>query len=435
MVRMRFRFALLACLLPAVSCALTKIGQNSESGSESTARSGLSDAQHQTHYSAVIDAGSSGSRIYLYAWTPPSGAYFPESIKQIAWSKKQGPGIASIEDPKAAAESLRPLLQYAAEKISDHAGEAYSKLVGNIAIYLKGTAGFRIAPQGRVEKILAEVRALLKAEGYRLAPRPDEGVSVISGEEEGFYGWLSLNYLLGTLPLQAHHKSGVEFTIGALDMGGASTQITFATADLPATDGFHVDLMGTRYNIYSRSFLGYGLDQARKKLATRNCFPVGLQVADADGAGDFDACIKDVLPGLMSGQDIPAIDPGMVFYAFSGYSYTSAAIGLHAHERLGEFGDRGREYCRLSMDDLVKKYPKTSRTYLERYCFQSAYIYALLLGQKLDPRAARGYAFPAERRDEVIFADKVETDHAGPHEVGWALGAMIAETLSLKLEH
>lgn len=57
-------------------------------------------------------------------------------------------------------------------------------------------------------------------------------------------------------------------TIGALDLGGASTQITFETsATLENSDNsMKLKLYGKSYKIYTQSFLCYGQDQFLKKL-------------------------------------------------------------------------------------------------------------------------------------------------------------------------
>lgn len=44
----------------------------------------------------------------------------------------------------------------------------------------------------------------------------------MSGEEEGVYGWLTVNNALDTILAPANR------TVGALDLGGASAQITFS---------------------------------------------------------------------------------------------------------------------------------------------------------------------------------------------------------------
>ena len=49
---------------------------------------------------------------------------------------------------------------------------------------------------------------------------------VIDGRMEGVYGWIAVNYMLGRFD-HAFVEPNRQTTVGALDMGGASTQITY----------------------------------------------------------------------------------------------------------------------------------------------------------------------------------------------------------------
>lgn len=57
-------------------------------------------------------------------------------------------------------------------------------------------------------------------------------------------------------------------TMGALDLGGASTQITFETSETIESKENMMKLMlyGRTYTLYTHSFLCYGKDQFLKKL-------------------------------------------------------------------------------------------------------------------------------------------------------------------------
>lgn len=57
-------------------------------------------------------------------------------------------------------------------------------------------------------------------------------------------------------------------TVGALDLGGASTQITFETSEEVEDSGDKMDLKlyGQTYKVYTHSFLCYGQDQFLRKL-------------------------------------------------------------------------------------------------------------------------------------------------------------------------
>jgi len=66
--------------------------------------------------------------------------------------------------------------------------------------------------------------------------------------------------------LWIHPKAGK--ILGALDLGGSSTQISFTPKDpvrLPES-AFNLQLYGYKYELYTHSYLCYGKDQALKKL-------------------------------------------------------------------------------------------------------------------------------------------------------------------------
>jgi apyrase len=91
---------------------------------------------------------------------------------------------------------------------------------------------------------------------------------VISGAEEGIFGWVAINYLTRTL--------GEDSTYGALgncsvnllwnlknhlEMGGASNQITLATSENLAENSYSLSFNNQTYNIYAYSYLSYGQDE------------------------------------------------------------------------------------------------------------------------------------------------------------------------------
>lgn len=63
-----------------------------------------------------------------------------------------------------------------------------------------------------------------------------------------------------------HPKAGN--ILGALDLGGASTQISFIPRDpvKNTQSAFDLQLYSNRYQLYTHSYLCYGKDQALKKL-------------------------------------------------------------------------------------------------------------------------------------------------------------------------
>ncbi|XP_031558840.1 ectonucleoside triphosphate diphosphohydrolase 5-like [Actinia tenebrosa] len=49
----------------------------------------------------------------------------------------------------------------------------------------------------------------------------ESSVSIMDGLDEGIFAWVTVNFLIGKF------NHGVESLVGALDLGGGSTQITF----------------------------------------------------------------------------------------------------------------------------------------------------------------------------------------------------------------
>lgn len=93
---------------------------------------------------------------------------------------------------------------------------------------------------------------------------------VVSGEEEGIYGWTAINFLLGKL-LPASAGTGTvdaNSSVGALDLGGASTQISFFVPDQDILANMFKLQIGAQkhWNIYTHSFLYFGVNSARDRL-------------------------------------------------------------------------------------------------------------------------------------------------------------------------
>jgi Golgi nucleoside diphosphatase len=94
-------------------------------------------------YGAVIDAGSSGSRINLFSWpsryssdtVPP-----PLSVLQVGAFSDDSPGLSSYAShPEDAGKSLASLLDYVRQK-----AQQWGVSISTIPIYLKATAGLRV---------------------------------------------------------------------------------------------------------------------------------------------------------------------------------------------------------------------------------------------------------------------------------------------------
>ena len=195
------------------------------------------------HYAVVMDAGSSGTRVYLYSWPDHTGdrhqllAISPLLRDGEPMVKKATPGLSSLgEKPENAFEYIRPLLSFASENIPRQKHK-------ETPLYILATAGMRLLAQKQQDAVLTNLRRGIK-ENFEFY-FPDGHLEIISGKQEGIYQWLSINYVLGKFEHAEHaapneelveveHKAGgrdgdsMVFrprTVGALDMGGASMQL------------------------------------------------------------------------------------------------------------------------------------------------------------------------------------------------------------------
>lgn len=211
-------------------------------------------------YAVIIDAGSSGSRVYIYVWPPHSGD--TRQLLQIRLLHDHlgkdvyhsiTPGLSSCAShPANATDYMAPLLRFAAEHIPKEKHKSSP-------LYILATAGMRLLPKTDQDLILDNLRKnILKSFSFLFTPG---NVQVISGKEEGIYSWVSINYLMGrfdhTFAKAPLVEVEVEYdkkklkrmnTISMMEMGGASTQVAF---EITSTE---------QYNVLKSTFPGHSLN-------------------------------------------------------------------------------------------------------------------------------------------------------------------------------
>jgi len=93
----------------------------------------------------------------------------------------------------------------------------------------------------------------------------DRCARTLSGEEEGAFAWISLNYLRGLFT-----KDNVE-DYGVVETGGASAQMTFLADGNILNNKFIVIINRKVYPLYTHSFLYFGQDQIIKRIFKNEC--------------------------------------------------------------------------------------------------------------------------------------------------------------------
>jgi Golgi nucleoside diphosphatase len=96
-------------------------------------------------------------------------------------------------------------------------------------IVLFATAGMRLLQKDEQRSIIDKVCAEFKDSDFLFKSCKGQ-VRVISGEEEGIFGWLAVNYMTKSFtgePVSTKNSIERSSTFGFLDMGGASAQLAF----------------------------------------------------------------------------------------------------------------------------------------------------------------------------------------------------------------
>lgn len=206
---------------------------------------------------AIIDAGSSGSRLYVYAvdiskktvaCIYPSDTTPKDNLK--------GEELAKIPGNK---DSVKAFLNDMTAKFPNQGRKPKE-------LYVLATAGMRQKPETKTRPIYDLMKDSVKTcNNYKV-----KYAMTISGQYEGLYAWIAANYSAGKIgasvsaPEKTPTYTGTPY--GIIEIGGASLQITFAVNE--KKDGT-ISRKGFS-NIYSKSYLGGGLNQFEKGTNKKN---------------------------------------------------------------------------------------------------------------------------------------------------------------------
>ncbi|KZS89976.1 hypothetical protein SISNIDRAFT_488833 [Sistotremastrum niveocremeum HHB9708] len=384
-------------------------------------------------FGIVIDAGSSGSRLQIYSWLDARALrsqgvrldVLPKVEKGAkdgnAWMTKVEPGLSTFSDNvDGVGPYLAPLLAHAWNIIPP-------SLHFQTPIFLLATAGMRLLPPDRQTAILrASCEFLRFHSNFQLDNPNDHGpcgshVRIISGEEEGLFGWIAINYLMDGFQARGDDD---RTTYGFLDMGGASTQIAFEPQkeirEAPDENLHEVRLRlldGSEmtHDVFVTTWLGYGTNQARERYVGQvisgyessrtdtvvevdqervpdPCLPRNLIRKETPvytgestshsrkahvlvGTGSFENCLHqtnpllnktvtcDDPPCLFNGVHVPAIDFSVSrFIGVSEYWYSSEHIfGLGGTYDFAQYERAASEFCQLDWSEIMRRHERSRK--------------------------------------------------------------------------
>ncbi|KFW80886.1 Ectonucleoside triphosphate diphosphohydrolase 2, partial [Phalacrocorax carbo] len=389
-------------------------------------------------YGIVLDAGSSHTAMFIYKW-PADKENDTGVVSEHSMCDVEGPGISSYSsNPLAAGTSLVHCLNQALRDVpkEKHTGTP---------LYLGATAGMRL---------LNAVVATLKS-----YPFDFRGAKILSGEEEGVFGWVTANYLL---------ENFIKVGRGARCPSGTAVVARPYTIEDPRNE-VKLQLYGQVYKVYTHSFLCYGRDQVLKRLLSKllqaesyqatiphPCWPTGYHKSLLLSSIYDSPCTEKERPSLALNTTITVVGTGNGslcslhvsklfdfttcsfsrcsfngifqpevsgnFIAFSAFFYTvdfiQTVMGRPVHFS-SDLKDAAKSICATSWSELLQKAPKLEKR-LADYCAVSTFIYLL---------TTKGYNFNNDSFPNITFQKKV-----GETSIGWALGYMLNLTNMIPAE-
>uniref|UniRef100_A0A3P8UMC7 Ectonucleoside triphosphate diphosphohydrolase 6 n=1 Tax=Cynoglossus semilaevis TaxID=244447 RepID=A0A3P8UMC7_CYNSE len=371
-------------------------------------------------YGIMFDAGSTGTRIHVFKFQvvdKGKGTCLPSFLSPFSFPshvlkclclvspeiprlknetfKAISPGLSAYaDDPDACTPGIMELLEVAKTSVPQ-------SLWSVTPLVLKATAGLRLLPGQLADKLLDKVRALFQESPF---PSKEESVSVMDGTDEGISAWITVNFLTGGL------QSSDSSTVGILDLGGGSTQITFSPKDektiqiSPVDDIRSFQVFNKTHTLYAHSYLGLGLVSVRRAILENPDFGSTV-VTSICMSPDFETTFEQAniiytLKGQKAGE--PAYEPcrtkmekflykkvtkvseaaDLDFYAFSYYYDLAAELNLIDLKkggtlRVSDYTTAAQKVC----GNLVTSPPK-----IPSLCLDLLYISVLLqeLGFPLD---------------------------------------------------
>jgi hypothetical protein len=295
--------------------------------------SGSNQAQ-SPRYEAVIDAGSGGTRLFLYQVTPgpypmvvkvlesenskQPNAYEEDGINNFTCGNQPGYSPPSAVGPQV----IAPLLSTLSSTLA-----SLNTPTNQVTVNLLATAGMRTSEitcgQAAVDNLYGIIKQDIISAGYKLGDvRTSNGDS-----EEGVWTWISLNDYLNNIFKDSARSTVTGTPLGVIEIGGSSAQISYPTSLEPNSSQniYRVSINGNTFSVFNRTYLGMGSTDARKNMRgttsapninSNQCFPTGLMVDAGDigyakmnppGSYNFNSCTGFYTPYISS---IIAATPG-----------------------------------------------------------------------------------------------------------------------------
>ncbi|GAU47594.1 hypothetical protein TSUD_186060 [Trifolium subterraneum] len=154
------------------------------------------------------------------------------------------PGLDKlVNDSLGVRGALEPLILWAESLVP-------SEMHRDTPIFVLATAGMRRIKRDDAFRVLEDVETVVKDHSFMFDKR---WIRVLSGREEAYYGWVALNYKMGSF--DDHHLPGSS-TLGLVDLGGSSLQIV---VEIDRDTGDDVNAMRSEFGSIEHRIVAYSL--------------------------------------------------------------------------------------------------------------------------------------------------------------------------------
>ncbi|GMJ13491.1 apyrase 7 [Hibiscus trionum] len=215
-----------------------------------------------SYYTVVVDCGSTGTRVNVFEWG--KGGLISQGLPSLLHSYPDNstkseschyhcmqtePGLDKfVGNASGVRTSLEPLIAWAEQRVP-------RERHGDTPIIVLATAGLRRLVAGDAKRVLDDVEIVLREHSFVYTKN---WIRVLTGKEEAYYGWVALNYKMGSLG-----NSLKGSTFGLLDLGGSSLQVVVEVADENDNGNVMTSNIGsTNHKILAYSLPAFGLNSA-----------------------------------------------------------------------------------------------------------------------------------------------------------------------------
>ncbi|KAB2090023.1 hypothetical protein ES319_A03G099200v1 [Gossypium barbadense] len=185
----------------------------------------------------LVDCGSTGTRVNIFEWE--KGDLISDSLPSLLHSYP--------DDLTKVRASLEPLIAWAEQRVPHERH-------GHTPIIILATAGLRRLVARDAKQVLDDIEIVVREHSFVYTKN---SIRVLTGKEEAYYGWVALNYKMGSLG-----NSSKASTFGLLDLGGSSLQVVVEVSDKNDNGNVMTSNIGSNHKILAFSLPAFGLNEA-----------------------------------------------------------------------------------------------------------------------------------------------------------------------------